>query len=57
MGGTGCTRRGSLLRAQSNCGVLKADNCTIVSRTFDPSWISSLRSESVKPRIAALAPQ
>src|SRR3546814_5252165 len=33
IGGTGCARRGMCERAQSNCGVLKADSCTIVRWT------------------------
>ena len=32
IGGTGCSRRGKRLRAQSNCGVSTAGSCTIVSR-------------------------
>ena len=32
IGGTGCSRRGRWLRAQSNCGVSTAGSCTMVSR-------------------------
>jgi hypothetical protein len=34
MGGTGLARRGSRLRAHSNCGVLSAGRWTIVRRTW-----------------------
>ncbi|TCP09992.1 hypothetical protein EV676_101576 [Caldimonas thermodepolymerans] len=56
-GGTGRGLQGKVVRAQSNCGVLKADSWTMVSATALRSWISSERSESVKARNAAFAPQ
>ena len=49
--------RGSSERTQENCGVFTAGICTTVTRTFEPSWSSSQRSEEVKPMIACLAPQ
>ena len=57
IGGTGCGCRGSFARPQSNCGVLSAGSWTIVTCTFEPSCSSSVRSDSVKPRIACFAPQ
>jgi hypothetical protein len=41
----------------SNCGVLSAGSCTMVTCTPLSSWMSSERSESVKPRSAAFAAQ
>ncbi len=43
--------------AQSNCGVLKADRCTLVTWTLLRSCRSSQRKESVKPRSACFAAQ
>jgi hypothetical protein len=40
-----------------NCGVLTAGSCTIVMWTLLLSWMSSVRIESVKPRIANFAAQ
>jgi hypothetical protein len=40
---------------QPNWGVFMAGMCTAVSLTPLASWISSQRSESVKPLIACLA--
>jgi hypothetical protein len=54
-GATGRARRGILLRPHSNCGVFRPGIWTIVMWTWLLSWISSDRSESVKPRMAALA--
>ena len=44
-------------RAQSNWGVLTAGNSTMLIRMPEPSCMSSVRRESVKPRIACFAPQ
>ena len=49
--------RGMCVRAQSNCGVLTAGSSTVVSAMALRVLINSVRSESVKPRIACLAPQ
>ena len=46
-----------LFNAQSNCGVFTAGRSTMVSCTSSLSWMISDRRLSVKPRIAALAPQ
>jgi len=57
IGGTGCGWRGRRVLHHANCGVLTAGSCTIVTRTRLLSCSSSVRSESVKPRIANFAPQ
>jgi hypothetical protein len=57
MGGTGCGCRSSVVLHQSNCGVLSAGICTMVRCTSQPSCSSSLRSASVKPRMANLLAQ
>jgi len=44
-------------RAQSNCGVLIAGNCTSESRTGLSARISSDWSEAEKPLIACFAAQ
>jgi hypothetical protein len=46
-----------LLRTTSNCGVFTAGSCSMVTRMRLPSCRSSLRSESVKPRMAAFDAQ
>jgi hypothetical protein len=56
-GATGRAGEPTWLAPQSNCGVLTAGSCTIVTFTFDPSWRSSVRSESVIPRMANFDPQ
>ena len=45
------------VRHQSNCGVLTAGSWTIVIQMRLRSCSSSVRTESVKPRIANFAPQ
>ena len=57
MGGNGCALRGIRLRTQPNCGVLRAGRWTIVTATPLRSWMSSVRSDSVKPRSACFAAQ
>ena len=56
-GGTGCARFGRRLRTQSNCGVLTAGSCTIVTVMLLPSCSNSHRSESQKPWTACFAAQ
>ena len=56
-GGIGCACCGSLLRWRTACGVFTAGSCSMQSRTALPSWMSSVRSESVNPRTAAFAAQ
>ena len=48
---------GMRVRHQSNCGVLTAGSWTIVIQMLLRSCSSSVRTESVKPRIANFAPQ
>ena len=57
MGGTGCGWSGSRVRHHENWGVFTAGSCTIVMWTSLRSCRSSVRTESVKPRIANFAPQ
>ena len=57
IGGTGWGWLWHFERHQVNCGVFIAGSCTIVRWMFLRSWISSVRSESVKPAMACFAPQ
>ena len=57
MGGTGWGWSGSLVRHQENCGVFTAGSCTIEIHTRLLLCRSSVRTLSVKPRIANFAPQ
>ena len=57
IGGTGCGWSGSFVRHQSNCGVFTAGSCTIVIHTRLLRCMSSVRMESVIPRMANFAPQ
>ena len=52
IGGTGCGCFGIRFLHQPNCGVFTAGMCTMLIRTWLPSWSSSARTDSKKPRQA-----
>lgn len=61
---TGARRHGDTWTARAGRHLLRLDgapgaagSCTMVRRTGVPSWRSSQRSASMKPRSALLAPQ
>ena len=57
IGGTGWGWHGSRDSTQENCGVFTAGICAIVTCTLLLSCSSSVRTDSVNPLMACLAPQ
>jgi len=57
IGGTGIGCRGIFERQWSNWGVFRPGSCTIVMWTFEPLFISSVRTDSKNPFMACFEPQ